>query len=434
MSGAHIPSDRRALPALLAGAVLLAVALAYVGLIGGELLRQAREWPTLHRDRDFPSYYLSARRLLRGEDFYQGLQGEARALGLADYFIDHAVTPPTFVVVTAPLGWLSYPAAWGLWLGLSLGALAASLWLLVRETRPALPLAGWVALGSVALLFPPLGFHLLYSHTELFVLLLLTGAWVLLRRGKQLPAGLLLGLAGAIRLYPLFFLVLLVQRRAWKGLLAALGSGLGLALLAGLAAGPSSYQRYLETLRSDVPVLYPLWGNTSLWGVVHKAAALWPALQRAGLLRDGLAAALSLGLLALTVGLVGLAGRSPRSLDWGYGLYVPAVLLASPLAWIYYQVLLYLPLFLLLQIGRQGRHAAALRTVLLATLAASLLLFLQVIGLPAGMSIALSFALTLPPLGAYVALVLARPRQENRKRVDEGEGLGYNGKCTEPGW
>ncbi len=387
---------------------LLALTLVYAGLLAVELLHQIREWPILHRDRDFPSYYLTARQLLHGRDFYQGLQEEARSLGIADYFVDYAVTPPTFAPVVAPLALLPYPLAWGVWQLLSLAALGGALALAARALHLDFPLSLWIILGCLALLFLPLSFHLLYTHTELFILFLLTAGWLALRRGWKVPAGLLLALAGALRLYPLFFLLLLLQRRSWKALLTALFGGLGLVLLAGLLAGPASYLRYLEVLRRGIAALYPLWGNASLWGAVHKVAALWPALEGLPWLRDGLAAILSLSLLGGTLALTWKDAHLPDYLDRHFGLFTAAVLLASPLSWVYYQVLLYLPFLLLLAAWRGGKLSRPIRYVVVATWALTYVPLAQAIFPMEGARTVASFLLTLPPAGVYLVLACSR--------------------------
>lgn len=402
-----IPSSNRPTRLLLlGGALLLVLTIVYAAFFLGEILRQVREWPVLHRDRDFPWYYLTAQKLWQGQDFYQGLREAARSLGIADYFIDYAVSPPTFALVVAPLALFPYPVAWGIWQFLSLVALGWTLTLIAREVRPSFPLPLWIIWGCLVLLFPPLSFHLLYAHTELFILLLLTGAWVFLRRGREVPAGLLLVLAGILRLYPLFFLLLLLQRRAWRALIAALVGGLGLVLLAGLAAGPASYLRYLEVLRRDISTFYPLWGNASLWGIVHKVAALWPSLEGLPWLRDGLAAFLSLGLLGGTLALTWKDARRPAALDRHFALFTTAVLLASPLSWVYYQVLLYLPFLLLLAAWREGRLPRPVRYAVVVAWALTFAPLFQTISF-AG-KVASSFLLTLPPAGVYLALVCSR--------------------------
>jgi hypothetical protein len=290
--------------------------------------------------------------------------------------------------------------------------------LLFHEVGPALSPAARLRLACAAFLFPPLTFHLLYAHTELFLLLALAGAWLLLRRGKEVPAGLLLGLAAAIRIYPLFFLFYFPLRRAWKGLLAAVAGGLAWAGLSLLVAGPASFLHYLTTLRGEVSTLYARWGNFSLWGSVHKLASIWPALGEWTLLRDGLALGLSAGILLLSLWLARRAGA-----DRAYGLLIVGALLASPLSWIYYQVLLYLPLFFLVRSlyqdrvtpasPPQGQRAAGRRSavliLLIVALAASLAPVLAgLLPLPVGLGRAVAFAPTLTLLGVYVALALNR--------------------------
>jgi hypothetical protein len=406
--------------------VLLAVAIVYLLLVGIELFGQASAWPTLHRDRDFPSYYLAARRLLRGQDTYTGLQEDARELGIADYFIDAAVNPPTFTLATLFLALFPYVVSWGLWQVLSLAALVLALALMVREQwsfgvepQPAPSLrsgqertalaGGWPAvlrLGCAALLFPPLTFHLLYAHTELLMLLLLTVSWVLLRRDRQVASGILLGLAAAVRIYPLVLLLYLLLRRSWKAFFAAVVSGLTWAGLTALVAGPSSFLRYLAVLRGEVPSLYPLWGNFSLWGSVHKLASIWPALAGQPAVRDGLALAFSLGTLGLTLWLARRPGRAPADLGREYSLFIVAALLASPLSWVYYQVLLYLPFGCLLAALRERRRPAV-AALLGVALAASLTPVLSgLVALPTALSHVAAFLPTLTLAGTYLALAL----------------------------
>ncbi len=409
--------------------LLLILSLIYAGLLLGEMFRQAREWPLLHQDKDFPWYYLTARKLWQGQDFYRGLREAARTLGIAEYFVDYAVSPPTFALAVAPLALLPYPVAWGIWQFLSLVALGGALALIVREIRPPFPPLTWMALGCLILLFPPLSFHMIYAHTEVFILLLLVGAWVSLRRGREVSAGLLLALAGVLRLYPLFFLFLLLQRRAWRALLASFVGGLALVLLAGLAAGPESYLRYLGVLRNDISTFYPLWGNASLWGIVHKVAALWPPLGGLPWLRDGLAAGLSLGLLGGTAALAWKDAHLPNRLDRHFALFTASVLLASPLSWVYYQILLYLPFFLLLSAWQKGRLSRPARCFVVAAWALSFAPLLQVIPL-AGKTI-LSFLLTLPPAGVYLALACSGPALD--QPTAEGTGRRPGGFVCTPG-
>lgn len=413
MNARPIAPQTRAMLLRLATWALLAAAVVYLVVVGLELVHQAADWPTLHRDRDFPSYYIAAQRLLRGEDAYGGLQEAARRLGIADYFIDAAVNPPTFTVAVVWLAFFPYAVSWGAWQVLSLAALAAALALLLRAAGPTFSPAARLRLVCAALLAPPLTFHLLYAHTELFMLLALAAAWLLLRRGKEVPAGILLGLAAAIRLYPLFLLLYLALRRAWKGLLAAAAAGLAWVGLAVLAAGPASFPHYLAALRGDVSTLYARWGNFSLWGSVHKLASIWPALAERTALRDGLALALSAGVLLLTLG---LARRMEP--DRAYGLFIVGALLASPLSWIYYQVLLYIPLFFLardlqaapaalLPQGPAPRRRPAAAALTLVALAASLGPVVSgLVALPAGLGHAVAFAPTLTLLAVYAALAL----------------------------
>lgn len=397
---------------------LLVTAL-YVIRVGGALTEQMQNWPILHAELDFPSYYLSTGRLLQGEDIYGGLREQAQqTLGMEHYFIDVAITPPTFILVAAPLALLPYPTAWTVWQCLSLIALVLSIVLIARELALDLSPPGWICLSCAVLLFPPLTSHMFYAHTELFLLLLLTGAWILLRRDRPLPAGALVGLAGAVRLYPFILLLYLLQRRDWKALASALVTGLGLAGLAGVVAGPSSYIHYLDIMREEIPHLYPRSGNLSLWGNVHKLATIWPLLGQRPLLRDAVAYTLFLAVVGITLWITRKAGKSRRSIDLAYGLFITAALLASPLSWIYYQVLLYLPLLILLAALRRSKPP---RTAVLVALGMGLTASLTPLflggrpNLPRAVQRLQAFLPTLTPIGIYLALLLQRTKERRGK-------------------
>jgi len=153
-----------------------------------------------------------------------------------------------------------------------------------------------------------------------------------------------------------------------------------------------------------------------MWGSVHKLAAVWPALGAQPLLRDGLALALSAAALLFSLGFA-------RSLEEGraYGLMIVGALLASPLSWVYYQVLLYLPFLFLLAIVRQARNAATLRIILSATFVTSFLPFAQVLpNLPRAIDIVISFGLSLPLIGTMIALVVAQPAPHTPEPAQPG--------------
>jgi len=169
------------------------------------------------RGSDFSSYYAAGTLVREGRarDLYavgtgDSILGEATAgpwaaLGSAagvptqHYYI----YPPFFALLCAPLSLLPFASALNLWLGLDvvlLGAFAA-LWVRTRGAEMTPPEAAFVA-ATCLFEFLPLIWAMAVGQTSLIVLVLLTGTLLAWKRGSDTSAGILLGLAVAIKLTP----------------------------------------------------------------------------------------------------------------------------------------------------------------------------------------------------------------------------------------
>ena len=168
-----------------------------------------------------------------------------------------------------------------LWPLFSLASFGSILWFVIsfRREFPALPLLA--AMGV------PLGLALCTGQDTPFLLLILGVAVLLLRRGLDFAAGLLLSpLAIKFHLFLFLPLALLLKKR-WSTLTGAL-VGLGAATLLGLlVAGPDSLSRYVQVLRdpwinpvaTHMPNLHGLVTNLGggwwLEGALISAFGLW---------------------------------------------------------------------------------------------------------------------------------------------------------------
>jgi hypothetical protein len=203
-----------------------------------------------HHHNDF-TYYLVAARigLTRGWDriFDLGLQNTELGIvspGLGVAFQSRYLNPPPLAWLAVPFTAVPYDLAYWLWVGLGLGALVGAWWLSSPgglRTRLALLL---LALGLL-----PVGFAIQLGQPALLVagVVALT-AW-LLRRGRQVEAGLVLALA------------VLKPQLVWLVPPALLLGGFGRAFLAWAAAsvvllaltlaslGSTGIQQYLDLLR-----------------------------------------------------------------------------------------------------------------------------------------------------------------------------------------
>jgi alpha-1,2-mannosyltransferase len=137
--------------------------------------------------------------------------------------------PPAMLFAFLPFAALSFHAAKLAWLGLSLLMTGGALWLLARRFGID-PLAVW-GLLVIAAVFHPLRNTLDLGQVNALLLVGVTGFWVLYRLGRDAAAGLVLGIAAAIRLHPGLLVLYLLWRRQW------VCGGVALATALALSAG-----------------------------------------------------------------------------------------------------------------------------------------------------------------------------------------------------
>ena len=201
-------------------AVTVTVAGATAVLLAYVLLSSA--WKATH---GFISYYAAARLLFEGrlgpaayDDAWFGkYMRDITGTGVLEIFIPN---PPMMALMAAPLAWLGPQPARVIWLLASLAAAAAVTFALLRHReRMHLPLS--IAIGLVMLLNPAMFANLRIGQGYLFVFAMLGGAALSLVNGRDRRAGVLLGLAFALKSAGLPLLLLLVWMRRWTAITLA---------------------------------------------------------------------------------------------------------------------------------------------------------------------------------------------------------------------
>lgn len=267
----------------------------------------------VRRGGDLEVHFEPARQWVEGSPLY------ARAPRLGAWW------PPFAIVLVAPFALaagVSAAAAKAAWAVLSLAAIA---WSITRMPRD-----GWrpVCL-AVAAVAAPLNRNFEDLNMNALLLVLLIAAAADLERGRERRAGAWMGVAAALKVFPVVWLGYLAFRRRWQGLAVGIGVGAGLTVAPLLRYGWSGG---LDALRD--------------W-VVNNAAGR--ALRGSNQSLVALATRLHLGVTGAIVldlacaALVVLALRRPKD-DHGAleELAVVAVLavLVSPIAWVHYFLLL----------------------------------------------------------------------------------------------
>jgi alpha-1,2-mannosyltransferase len=318
--------------ALLITAAVWVLALALwldVRFFGGILGRISTDAMAVHGD--FDTFWRSARAFLEGRDVY------ATGAELEN------LNPPFWVLLISPLGLLEPLVAYRFFALITLSVTVAYLAWMAGELRlrPA-----WAVAGVAMLLFSsPLLATLALGQIYPFLALGLVAAWVADRRGQPTISGGALGLVVALK--PSLAPVLLwpLARRRWGTVVAALVSGAVATLVGAVVVGFGATLDWLRLLSGSSAS--PYWDNASLPGAAARLFTDNPYAEHVATLSWTVLVAYALGIAAVAVTAAGVR----RGAGAGLWALVAAALLASPIAWHNYLVLVGPGILLLLARG-----------------------------------------------------------------------------------
>lgn len=253
---------------------------------------------------------------VRNSDIYRDIEREKvaaiSALSIEPEASDH-LRPPGAVVLILPV--LLLPSEFLAWSAAAIAIVGVGF--LVTGARR---LAGRRGVALAICVPTSVAFTQGIVHGSLFVIVAaaLVWAWVNVEEQRWVVGGILLGLVGTARLWPLLLLAPLLLGRLWKPLLVA--SGVFVTLnLAGLLLPGVSLEGTLTNLGTST--------DSWIFAAHNGAIAGWLAPL-------GEWAVLTGFVVVLAVWAVGLTRVKTVSNRIGWSL--PAALLASPLAWLPY--------------------------------------------------------------------------------------------------
>jgi hypothetical protein len=256
---------------------------------------------------DWHVYRAAADDLLSRDLYRVPLDAGGMSLSTPEYNL-----PPLSAAVAVPLVGLPITAAgfvWQLAAAASVALAAVAALGIGRVARP------WLHAGLV---IGPLALTLLYVEglhlgTNNYLVLALVGgfAWLYLR-GSEAPAGALLGIAIAIKLWPAVLVVVALRERRLRAAAWAVGLAAVPTILLFGWLGADAVPAFLRTLQTEIPATGFLIGPTAV-----------PGLREAWNL--GLGVAIGIAILAVPL-------RGPA----GIGAAILAGLSAIPNLWIHY--------------------------------------------------------------------------------------------------
>ncbi len=335
---------------------------------------------------DISSYYDGGFRLREGMSLYR----EDIDLTVTD--LQYVYPPPLafFMLVFPNL----LTAMWGGAI-ISLIAFGLAIRLMIAELAPQLAQISSPqrTLGLVGLLFYlPLFHHLVWGQIQLVLLWLIVIAWYCLRHTNDALAGCAFGLAIALKLYPVIFLLPLLAQRRWKAAAWTILSSSAILLGSFMLVGWDQLDRYLNQVLPAV--------SRQLGGLlfldnhsINTSLYLWSG-------SEALASTGSFVFKAcLGIVFLGILAKAPRRPDSLVPLAMTMMTMIIPIIWTHYFVLLYLPFSdSFAHIHRHRRQFALLVASYLFISTGPLVQFID--------GIALSIIHSLPMIGMLIVFAL----------------------------
>ena len=329
---------------------------------------------------DFGKFYHSQQLFIQGKDIYSPIYFIKNKLSTATHARNHPSThtkilklggnlnPPFFTLISFPLAYVSYANALLLWTLLSVMAGALGILLLQQklDAKASLGCALLVLIGLFS--YYPSFVNLQFGQLSLLLLPLLVCGWRAAREKKTIHAAIFLAFTSSLKPFIGLFLFYFVMRKEWRGLCAFLLTLFGCGVIAALFFGFDSYVAYYHTCQ-QIKWAASNW-NVSIYGFLLRLIggnesniALLPVPGLINALYPLLAGIFFVAVIQF----LRPTGDIPAKLkvDLDFSIIIIAMLLLSPLGWLYYFPLLSIPLLILWQWAKTGIYPVTLPIVIM---------------------------------------------------------------------
>ena len=318
--------------------VILIVGIAVV-VFGGFSLYVAVKKIGIENYPDFRQDYSAAQALQAGVSIYGANTANAHT--------------PFDVLPVLSLARLPFKKAYFAWDGLAVVCFGVMIAITLLELHISLPFPKLVLLVGVALCWWPFQAHLWTGQWSVLMGACLLGSWALLRHGREIPAGVLVGIACLVKLVPGVIILYLTFRRRWSAVVAASVTIVLGAIMTLKIVGLRDCMKFFVTIGPSNLLAYGAFpGNASLTGFFRRLLTDGPwvrPLVAAPGLAWFLVVLISLALLC-TLARYSLARPATAERDdTTFALALVAMLLMSPLTWSHSFVILILPFALIVR-------------------------------------------------------------------------------------
>lgn len=207
--------------------ILLCAEFAVIACLGIYILVKGVWFGWKNLGTDFPQYYLGAKLVAEHynlDRFYEWawLQRQAFHFGIHHEAVGFPGLTPFSTLVLLPLAWLNAVQAKHAWILLNLAVLILAVYVLSKECGLPQKRAWLIALLAAL----PLRNDFALGQMHLIVFALLVLGWRFHVRGKQTASGFCIALAGALKIYPLFYCFYFLIKKRWRAFGAAIATSL----------------------------------------------------------------------------------------------------------------------------------------------------------------------------------------------------------------
>jgi hypothetical protein len=410
--------------------------------------------PAHGRLNDFVQDWASARNLLVNLPVYAHL-----ATSIPRHFgtpfdpstgIYYNAHPPTSVLLALPLARLDFPDAVLAWNVISVLAFFVSLGFVAAALS--VPRSLFLPVLALLIFCQPLFATLYQGQLTLILVLLVTAVWTLERSGRPCTAGVFVGTAAALKLFPAYLAVYFAVRGRFRPLFAATLSFVTLTVITIAVLGFDAYRDYVQVVLPAQTRFRSLGYNCAIAGFWYKLfdpsgengliIPLWPSpvLARLGTLLSDLA-------ITAIVGAATYQARTQSQRDLAFAATVTAMLLVSPVSWDISLPLLLVPIAVLAGSVRRPNWMPAAFCLILVLIWMPQLLpaklasdahsthpvsWAFVLGPPSLKSYALLGLLALELAGFQTAKASKQPEKTAQHTLSDRPGFAGERSCAQP--
>lgn len=245
--------------------------------------------------------------------------------------------PPSALFFFLPFGIIPYELSEKIWTLLSLAALVGSISILLKSIYKNISVPIFLVIFSLAMLSFPVKFNFGLGQINNFILLLVSLCFLLYRLKRFFWAGIFLGIASSIKIFPIILLLFFIRKKVLKTVTASILTSIIISILGIVFFGKDLTFEYYTNVLWNIPKLgNDVYYNQAFTGFLAR-------LNLSDLYVKIINYCLFIFLLIGSFWVVKSKRQPPLIELMQYALFIISVLIGGGLAWQHHFVLLIIP-------------------------------------------------------------------------------------------